>query len=75
MERVSVYYYKEQIYGGYILVLSGQLQEIGLVMSDLHYEVSLRIEEVRASMVENAFNKLLSMLNENSYGVFGLKRD
>ena len=44
-----------------ILVLSGQLQEIGLVMSDLHYEVSLeKLEEVRTSIMENAINKLLS---------------
>lgn len=44
-----------------ILALSGQLQEIGLVMSDLHYEVSIaKIEETRTSMVENAINKLLS---------------
>ncbi|CAF2120062.1 unnamed protein product [Rotaria magnacalcarata] len=44
-----------------ILVLSGQLQEIGLVMSDLHDEVSLeKLEEVRTSIMENAINKLLS---------------
>ena len=44
-----------------ILVLSGQLQEMGLVMNDLHYEVSLeKIEEVRTSMMESAISKLLS---------------
>jgi len=56
-----------------ILALSGQLQEIGLVMSDLHYEVSLgRIEEVRASMVENALNKLLAHAKRIA-NIIGLK--
>lgn len=44
-----------------ILALSGQLQEIGLLMSDLHYEVSSeQLEEVRNSIMEKAINKLLS---------------
>ncbi len=56
-----------------ILALSGQLQEIGLVMSDLHYEVSLtKIEEARTSMVENALNKLLSH-SKRIAGIIGLK--
>ena len=56
-----------------ILALSGQLQEIGLVMSDLHYEVSLvRIEETRTSMVENALNKLLSHAKRIA-SIIGLK--
>jgi len=56
-----------------ILALSGQLQEIGLVMSDLHYEVSIaKIEETRTSMVENAINKLLSHAKRVA-GIIGLK--
>ena len=43
-----------------ILVLSGELQEMGLVMNDLHYELSVeKYEETRASMTEKAVNKLL----------------
>ena len=56
-----------------ILALFGQLQEIGLVMSDLHYEVSLvRIEETLTSMVENALNKLLSHAKRIA-SIIGLK--
>ena len=56
-----------------ILALSAQLQEIGLVMNDLHYEVSLaKIEETRTSMVENAINKLLSHAKRVG-GIIGLK--
>lgn len=56
-----------------ILALSGQLQEIGLVMSDLHYEVSIaKIEETRTSLVENAITKLLSHAKRVA-GIIGLK--
>jgi predicted secreted protein len=43
-----------------ILALSGELQEMGLVMNDLRYELSVeKYEETRASMTEKAVNKLL----------------
>ena len=41
------------------LALVGQLQEMGLVMSDMHYEVSPeKNEEIRIGLMENAINKL-----------------
>ena len=44
-----------------ILALAGKLQEMGLLMSDLHYEISAKkVEEIRALLVENAINKLLA---------------
>ncbi|MFK7967550.1 MAG: SIMPL domain-containing protein [Rickettsiaceae bacterium] len=57
-----------------ILVLSGQLQEMGLLMSDLHYEVSLeKIEEVRTSIMESAINKLLSRAKKTA-SIIGAKK-
>jgi len=43
------------------LVLTGKLQELGLMMSDMHHEISPeKAEEVKNSMMENAIKKLLT---------------
>ena len=50
-----------------VLTLSGKLQEMGLVMNDLYYEVSSeQIKEARTSMIENAINKLLSQAKKTA---------